>query len=173
MEIKSSSVFLQQSHLYVELILALIRLRPRLMLPEHVRQFRRQMDSLRSDNKGGPEDYQFIFRILIILAHHPEPPTMGELSAELDIPFSTATRIVDWLVNGDLVERLPDADDRRVIRVRMADAGWRYYNISVGYIRQHIEMLLQDFSAQDQADLYRLISKLLLAFERESQLPAS
>lgn len=172
MEIKSSPVPAQKSDQFAELVLSLVRLRPRLMLPEHIQGFRQQMDLLRNGSKGSPEDYQFIFRIFIILAHRPAPPTMGELSTELDIPFSTATRIVDWLVNGGFVERLPDAEDRRVVRVTMTPAGRHYYELSVGYIRQHIEELLRDFTSTEQADLYRLVSKLLVAFEREKEPPA-
>lgn len=167
MEINSSPVSSPPSDQFAELVLSMIRLRPRLMLPEHIRRFRQQMDGLRNGSKSSPEDYQFIFRIFIILAHRPAPPTMGELSAELDIPFSTATRIVDWLVNGDFVERLPDAEDRRVIRVGMTRAGQQFYELSLGYIRKHIEKLLQGFTSAEQADLYRLLSKLLAAMERE------
>jgi DNA-binding MarR family transcriptional regulator len=167
MEIISPPSKDQRSYQFTELVLSMIRLRPRLMLPEHIQRFRQQMEGLRNGMTGGPEDYQFIFRIFIILAHLDTPPTMGELSSELDIPFSTATRIIDWLVNGDFVERLPDPDDRRVIRVRMSQTGQQYYELSINYIGQHIEQLLQDFTAEEQAELYRLLSKLLVAFSRE------
>ncbi len=170
MEIITASTTDGQSYRLTELVLGMIRLRPRLMLPEHIQRFRQQMDGLRNGTAEGLEDYQFIFRIFIILAQRDTPPTMGELSTELNIPFSTATRIVDWLVNGDFVERLPDPDDRRVIRVRMTQAGQQYYGVSISYIQQHIQQLLSDFTAEEQDDLLRLLSKLLVAFNREKSL---
>lgn len=167
METKSQLDTEQSPHDFIELLLSLVRLRPHLMLPEHVQRFQQQMENLRNGTVSGPEDFQFVFRIFIILAQREAPPTMGELSAELNIPFSTATRLVDWLVNGDFVERIPDPDDRRVIRVRMSQSGQKYYGLSIGYIRQHIEQLLDEFTVEEQEDLYRLLSKLLVALARE------
>ena len=167
MEIRPQPDAEQLPHDFIELVLSLVRLRPRLMLPEHVQRFQQQMENLRNGSVGGPEDFQFVFRIFIILAQRETPPTMGELSAELNIPFSTATRLVDWLVNGDFVERIPDPADRRVIRVRMSQAGQKYYEFSIGYIRQHIEQLLREFTVEEQENLYRLLSKLLIALARE------
>jgi DNA-binding MarR family transcriptional regulator len=152
---------------FTELLQSLIRHRPPLILPEHILQFRKQMDELKSGNLGSREDYQFIFRIFIILAHQETPPTMGELSLDLNVPFSTATRIVDWLVQGDFVERTPDPDDRRIIRVRLTQTGQKYYQISIDYIRLRINKILEDFSTEEQAELYRLLSKLLAALIRE------
>jgi DNA-binding MarR family transcriptional regulator len=152
---------------FCELVQSLIRLRPRLFLPEYTARFRQQMDALRGGDKGNAEDYQFLFRVFIILAHRETPPTMGELSAELNVPVSTATRIVDWLVLGNLVERLPDPNDRRIIRVSMTSIGRGYYDLSSGVIRQRIGALLENFSLAEQAEFYRLLNKLAAAFQRE------
>lgn len=43
--------------------------------------------------------------------------TMGELAASQRVAVSTMTRVVDQLVSRGLVERRPDASDRRVLRV--------------------------------------------------------
>ena len=107
------------------------------------------------------------FRVLIILAHQEIPPTMGELSAELNVPDSTATRIVDWLVQSSFVVRLPDPSDRRVIRVSMTESGQGFYEISSHYIQQRIGVLLSDFSDVEKAEFYRLLTKLYVAFQRE------
>jgi len=48
-----------------------------------------------------------------LIAQSTAPLTMSELSNELNVPMSTATRIVDWLVRGDMVERANDPNDRR------------------------------------------------------------
>jgi DNA-binding MarR family transcriptional regulator len=157
----------QKCDQFTELLQSLIRHRPPLILPEHILRFRNQMDELKSGNLGSREDYQFIFRVFIILSHQERPPTMGELSADLNVPFSTATRIVDWLVRGNFVERIPDPDDRRIIRVRLTQTGQQYYAISIEYIQQRINTVLEDFSAEEQAELYRLLSKLLAALIRE------
>jgi len=49
--------------------------------------------------------------------------TMGELAGHLYLELSTVTRIVDTLVAKNLAERITDARDRRVCRVRSTTKG--------------------------------------------------
>lgn len=144
-----------------ELLQKFIRLRPNLLLPEHVVQFQQEMDSLRGSGASGLEDYTFLFRIFIILAQSEKPPTMGELSASLDVPLSTATRIVDWLVRGNFVARIQDSKDRRVVRVDMTKNGRQYYQTCMAYNKQGIVQLLDNFTSKEQVQLLHLMSKLL------------
>jgi DNA-binding MarR family transcriptional regulator len=65
------------------------------------------------------------------------------------------------------VERLPDARDRRVVRVHMTATGEQLYQIGMDYNKQQIARLLKDFSAAEQAQLLRLMNKLLDAFVGE------
>jgi DNA-binding MarR family transcriptional regulator len=159
---------------FVELIQRYISLRPKMILPEHVVQFKKKMEGLKNkmDGAGGnPEDFSFLFRILISLAKSANPLTMSELSVELNVPMSTATRIVDWLVRGDLVERVNDPNDRRVVRVGMSKNGRELYDTGMTYNKQRIGKLLKGFSSDEQSQLLMLMNKLLdsLAAENEQQ----
>ncbi len=145
---------------FVELLQRLIRLRLDLMLPEHLVRFKRQMESSRG-NAGSPDDYTFLFRIFTILAQSDDLPTMGELSSDLDVPLSTATRIVDWLVRANFVERIHDSHDRRVVRVQMTANGEELYQISMEYNRQQIAQLLSNFTTEEQVQMLRLMTKLV------------
>jgi DNA-binding MarR family transcriptional regulator len=116
---------------------------------------------------SGSEDYTFLFRIFTLLAQRRTPPTMSELSAQLGLPFSSATRLVDWLVRAGFVERLPDAHDRRVVRVQMTISGEQLYQIGMDYNKQQIARLLTDFSAAEQAQLLWLLNKLFDAFNAD------
>ena len=120
---------------------------------------------------GSPEDRSFFFRIMILLAQSSNPLTMSELSTELNVPMSTATRIVDWLVRGDLVTRVNDPNDRRVVRVGMSKSGRELYETGMAYNKQRIEKLLKNFSSDEQAQLLMLMNKLFdsLASENEAQ----
>lgn len=51
------------------------------------------------------------------------PCRMGELAEVLQVEASTATRVVDRLVNQELAERAPHAADRRGVLVRATRAG--------------------------------------------------
>jgi DNA-binding MarR family transcriptional regulator len=73
--------------------------------------------------------------ILWVLEHHGELP-MSRLADLLDVSLSNATGLVDRMAERGLVERVRVPDDRRVVIVRVSDAGVR--------IRDEIEALKQD-----------------------------
>ena len=148
---------------YMELLQRFVCLRVDLMLPEHMVRFKQQMEDSRG-SAGSVEDYTFLFRIFTLLAHSQTPPTMSELSAHLNLPFSSTTRLIDWLVRATFVERVPDPHDRRVVRVHMTSSGEQLYQIGMDYNKQQIARLLKDFSATEQTQLLRLMNKLLDAF---------
>ncbi len=111
---------------FMDLIQRYMTLRPRLIPPKDVLRFKETMKSFKgSDYKTG--DHEFVFRILMLLSNNPDPLTMSELSSELNVPMSTATRIVDGLVQRDMVERVNDPNDRRVVRVGMSKNGRKLY----------------------------------------------
>jgi DNA-binding MarR family transcriptional regulator len=145
---------------FMDLIQRYMSLRPRLIPPKDVLRFKEMMKSFKgSDYKTG--DHEFVFRILMLLSNNPDPLTMSELSTELNVPLSTATRIVDELVKRDMVERVPDSRDRRVVRVKMSENGRKLYETGTAYTKQRITRLLKDFSAQEQTQLMSLMNKLL------------
>jgi DNA-binding MarR family transcriptional regulator len=145
---------------FMDLIQRYMSLRPRLIPPKDVLRFKEMMKSFKgSDYKTG--DHEFVFRILMLLSNNPDPLTMSELSTELNVPLSTATRIVDELVKRDMMERVHDSRDRRVVRVKMSENGRKLYETGTAYTKQRITRLLKDFSAQEQTQLMSLMNKLL------------
>ena len=61
-------------------------------------------------------------RSLLWLARH-EDCLMSEFAKGVDVPLSTATRIVGRLVRKGLVVRIRPEDDRRVVRVGLSKVG--------------------------------------------------
>jgi len=59
-----------------------------------------------------------------------EAVPMGELTRELRLPPATTNRLVGWWVDNGLAERLRDPKDKRVIKVRITDAGRKFQEIS-------------------------------------------
>lgn len=168
MEINSSNTLEQFTTQFAELIQDLILLRPRLILPEQMSSFREQLERLKCSNISSKDDFQAVLRVFIVMAHQAVPPTMGELSSALSVPFSTATRLVDGLVQCGFVERAFDPDDRRIVRVLMTNAGEQYYRISLEHLQERIRFLIEYFTPEEQADLYRLLSKLISALNQSN-----
>lgn len=147
---------------FLEQLQRVMRLRPKLVFPdEHVSDVRRQILDLKNGAGGGPGDRIFLFRILDILTRSEIAPTMGELSAQLGIPLSSATRMADSLVRLNFVERLIDSHDRRVVRLSMTETGRQFVRMAMDYIRQHIDRLLSRLDSEEQAQLLRLVVKLI------------
>jgi DNA-binding MarR family transcriptional regulator len=165
----------QITNQFFELVQRFIHLRPKLVLPENVARFRQQMQDLKIGGASNQEDRAFVFRIFIILERSGTPPTMGELSAELGIPLSSATRIVDGLVNGNFIERIPDESDRRVVRVQMTTNGREIYQAAMEFNKQRLVHMLSKFTPEEQTQLLYLMNKLFdsLLEEVETETGAS
>lgn len=147
---------------FVDLVQLVMREHPRLLFPnERVATIRQQLQDLKVSSHANPEDRIFLFRILAILQHSEAPPTMGELSGQLGIPLSSVTRIVDGLVRAKFAERLDDPNDRRIVRLRMTPRGEQFIEAGTEFLRQRIQQLLEHFTADEQAQLLRLTTKLI------------
>jgi DNA-binding MarR family transcriptional regulator len=145
---------------FMDLIQRYMSLRPKLIPPKNILQFKEKMKSFKGSGYSAG-DYEFVFRILMLLSQNADTLTMSELSSELNVPLSTATRIVDGLVGGEMVERVNDPNDRRVVRVGMSRNGRELYETGMAYSKQRITKLLENFSAEEQSQLVRLMNKLL------------
>ena len=87
--------------------------------------------------------------------------TMGEFSNALSVPLSTATRIADWLIENGYIQRLPDTDDRRVVRVALTDTGKKLFKAIDRYIRQRMQQILSSLTAEERAILLTLVGKVV------------
>ena len=155
---------------FVDLLQSLLRFHPKLFFPdERLANLRRQLRTIRETSRGNPEDRAFLFRILFALRNRENPPTMGELSAELGIPLSSATRMADGLVRARFVQRKADPSDRRVVRLCMTERGIQFIETAKKYMKERIEQLLRRFSAEEQEQLIRLLGKLVDSLQAEKQ----
>ena len=77
--------------------------------------------------------------LVAIKGHHESrPPTVGDLAGYLMLRPHSTVELVDRAEAAGLVERTPDADDGRVVRVRLTGAGDR---ILTKLTRAHLERL--------------------------------
>jgi DNA-binding MarR family transcriptional regulator len=158
----------QMTDEFVGLVHRLFRLQPKLVFPdERVASMKQQLRNLGENSAGSHEDRVFLFRILDILIHSETPPTMGELSAQLGIPLSSATRMADGLVRANFVERCDDPHDRRVVRLCITKTGQQFIEMGMNFLRQRVLQLLNHFSPDEQAQLLRLMNKLIDSIQTE------
>jgi len=85
---------------------------------------------------------------------------MGELASRVRVPVSTATRIVDRMVERELVRRERPEDDRRTVLVALAPAGRRFYDEALAARVAGTERMLRSLTADEQEQLLRLYRKM-------------
>ncbi len=141
------------------------------MMPEDVAQVRERFKQLFADgaaSKGGM-DFDLFFQVGALLVQQGEPVTMGELSQTLEVPLSTATRIVDRLVANEYAQRLPDAEDRRIVRVALTETGQYTYRVIDEFFQTRLRQILSHFTPDEQGSLLALLNKLLDVIGAEMQ----
>ncbi len=147
----------------------LIRLQPRFKALFPASLARAKARLLQLHPEGGSKrasDYSLFYRIGLVLSREREPLTMGELSEALSVPLSTATRMIDWLVESGYAMRFPDLDDRRIVRVALTETGQELSHTINEFIQQRSEQVLSEFTPQERDELVRLLQKLVKALEK-------
>jgi len=111
-------------------------------------------------------DRDVFFTIGFAFSRQSKPITMGDLSRILGVPFSTATRTVDWLVDNGYIQRLADPEDRRVVRVELTGAGKELFRAMNDLLLESTEQFLHNFSLEERKELGRLLGKLVANLEQ-------
>ena len=81
------------------------------------------------------------------------PLAMGRLADALDVSVASATGIIDRMEGRGLVERKPQAADRRVIEVHITDGGAAVFPMIADVRTTHLEQVLDQLSARELGSL--------------------
>jgi DNA-binding MarR family transcriptional regulator len=95
--------------------------------------------------------------------------TMGELSNAMSVPLSTATRIADWLVDNGYVQRFPDTEDRRVVRISLTETGQELYQAIDRYIRQRLQQILACLTDEEMTTFLSLVGKVVTELKKAAK----
>jgi DNA-binding MarR family transcriptional regulator len=110
-------------------------------------------------------NYSFFFRLSSIIASRKQI-TMGELSNTLSVPFSNATRMVNWLVENEYAKRLADPSDRRVVLVELTEKGKELHRVIDDYTRKNVQQIIgSGLNSEEKLILITLINKVMAALK--------
>ncbi|SFC56130.1 DNA-binding transcriptional regulator, MarR family [Bacillus sp. OV322] len=93
--------------------------------------------------------------------------TIGELSNKMFLAFSTTTDLVDRMEKNELVQRLKDEKDRRVVRIHLLNEGKRIIDEVIEKRQDYLRDLLIDFSDSEVASLKQNLTKLHIKMKQE------
>jgi DNA-binding MarR family transcriptional regulator len=99
-------------------------------------------------------------RLLRTLAHYETPPRMADLAERLEVVPRAVTTLVDGLETSELVRRVPDPTNRRVIRIELTDAGLEALGELRRARRAAAEDILAPLDTEQRAQLGGLLNAL-------------
>lgn len=105
---------------------------------------------------GGPAR----MRLLEALAAASHALSIGEIAEAVGVDQPRASRLVQQAVGMELARREVDPEDARRTRVALTDAGAALVRGFRGERRETIDTALSTFTAEERADLARLLTKL-------------
>jgi len=86
--------------------------------------------------------------------------TIGDLSTKMYLAFSTTTDLVDRMEKNQLVMRVRDEQDRRVVRIHLLKEGERVIEEVIQKRQDYLQDILSDFDASEVQQLSSLLQKL-------------
>lgn len=85
--------------------------------------------------------------------------TMSEIAEHLCVKPPSVTPLIDNLIKMGQIKRVPDKNDRRVIRLTITPAGLRTIKHGFAKVNQRMEKLLTKLSGKEQRDLIKILQK--------------
>lgn len=86
--------------------------------------------------------------------------TIGDLSNKMYLAFSTTTDLIDRMERSELVQRIRDEQDRRVVRIHLLEEGERIIEEVIDKRQQYLKDILSQFDEAEVANLSILLEKL-------------
>jgi DNA-binding MarR family transcriptional regulator len=86
--------------------------------------------------------------------------TIGDLSNKMYLAFSTTTDLVDRMEKNNLVMRIREEQDRRVVRIKLLDEGERIIEEVIQKRQEYLQTVLVDFSEPEVEQFSFLLEKL-------------
>lgn len=86
--------------------------------------------------------------------------TIGDLSNKMFLAFSTTTDLVDRMESNELVKRVRDEKDRRVVRVHLLPEGIRIIEDVIRKRQQYLQDVLVNYDEKEIRQFSGLLAKL-------------
>ncbi|MEW9108007.1 MarR family winged helix-turn-helix transcriptional regulator [Cytobacillus gottheilii] len=86
--------------------------------------------------------------------------TIGELSNKMFLAFSTTTDLVDRMEKSELVKRVKDPNDRRVVRIHLLEEGERIIEEVIRKRQAYLLDLLNHYSDEEVMQLSKNLNRL-------------
>ena len=86
--------------------------------------------------------------------------TIGDLSNKMFLAFSTTTDLVDRMEKNELVVRIREEQDRRVVRIKLLKEGERVIEEVIQKRQEYLKTVLANFTEEEAVQFASLLEKL-------------
>ncbi|MDQ0158865.1 DNA-binding MarR family transcriptional regulator [Alkalibacillus salilacus] len=95
--------------------------------------------------------------------------TIGELSKKMYLAFSTTTDLVDRMEKNELIERIRDPKDRRVVRIHLLSKGKDIIDEVIDKRQQYLKDVLNSYSVEEVEILRRSMTQLFEEMKQQEE----
>lgn len=88
-------------------------------------------------------------------------PTMTELADYLSVAPPSATSLVESLVADGYVDRVPDKDDRRIVRIKVSGKGLTKITATREKAAEHMKKILEPLTDEEKQSLKTILEKII------------
>ncbi|MBY4604877.1 MULTISPECIES: MarR family winged helix-turn-helix transcriptional regulator [Bacillus] len=93
--------------------------------------------------------------------------TIGELSGKMYLACSTTTDLIDRMQKNELVERVKDPADRRVVRIHLLPEGERIIQEVIAKRQEYLRDMFETFTDEEIAIFEKSLMKLQHEMKRK------
>ncbi len=86
---------------------------------------------------------------------------MKDITKSLNLPLSTGTRLVDKLVELNLVKREIPSENRRSVVLTLTPSGNKIYIQYQEHLTLFITKILQDFTDEERTTLIKMLQRII------------
>ncbi|WP_411953598.1 MarR family winged helix-turn-helix transcriptional regulator [Alkalibacillus sp. S2W] len=95
--------------------------------------------------------------------------TIGELSKKMYLAFSTTTDLVDRMEKNELIERIRDPKDRRVVRIHLLSKGKDIIDEVIDKRQEYLKDVLNSYSLEEVETLRRSMTQLFEEMKQQEE----
>ena len=132
-------------------------------MSEDLIQFRNRLEMKQSGSRSNVGSKYPLFYSVSCILYQKDSLTMGELGKAIAVPLSTATGMIDWMVDNGYTQRLTDPEDRRIVRVALTHSGRSLYESLQDHMIQHMQQLLSCLTDEEQSSMSFILRKIAAA----------
>lgn len=118
-----------------------------------------------------PEKWMSIFLdcskneiLALLLIYRKHEVNMTEVAEYIGAPLNTATGVISRLEKKKLVQRMRDAEDKRIVKISLTEEGRTYFEEEKKIIIRYFMTLLSELSSEEEKAIFSVMEKLLKIF---------